>query len=97
MVRDRIAFGTSSSKVRERLINEGEKLTLEKAIQISQSYEYSQEQLKLMSPPAEVHAVSNPWQKSKFSSGDNRYNGRTPQSQKTQQKQIRQTNSQLWL
>ena len=33
MVRDRLVFGTSSSKVRERLINEGEKLTLEKAIQ----------------------------------------------------------------
>ena len=71
MIRDRIVFGISSSKVRERLINEGEKLTLEKAIQISQSYEYSQEQLKFMSPPAEVHAVSKPWQKPKFPSGDN--------------------------
>ena len=44
-----------------------------------------------MSPPAEVHAVSNPWQKSKCSYGDNRYNGRTPQSQKTQQKQMPKT------
>jgi len=92
MVRDRIVFGTSSSKVRERLINEGENLTLEKAIQISQSYEYSQEQLKFMSPPAEVHAVSKPWQKPKFPSGDNRYKGRTPQKKKTQQqKPISQT------
>ena len=51
MARDMIVFGTSSSKVREKLIDEGEKLTLEKAIQISQSYEYSQEQLKLMEGP----------------------------------------------
>lgn len=29
MVRDRIVFGTSSTNVREKLINEGEKLTLE--------------------------------------------------------------------
>ena len=48
MIRDRIVFGTSSDKVREKLINEGEKLTLDKAIQIAQSYEYSQQQLKSM-------------------------------------------------
>ena len=48
MIRDRIVFGTSSDKVREKLINEGEKLTLDKAIQIAQSYEYSQHQLKSM-------------------------------------------------
>ena len=55
MVRDRVVFGTSSSKVREKLINEGEKLTLGKAIQISQSYEYSREQLKLMEDPDVQH------------------------------------------
>lgn len=80
MMRDRIVFWASSLKVRERLINEGEKLTLQKAIQISQSYEYSQEQLQFMSPPAEVHPVSKQWQNPKFPSGDNRYKGRTPQS-----------------
>lgn len=58
MIRDRIVFGTSSQKVREKLIAEGEKLTLEKAIQIAQSHEYSQEQLKTMSGQ-EVHAVSH--------------------------------------
>ncbi|XP_062583207.1 uncharacterized protein K02A2.6-like [Saccostrea cucullata] len=58
MIRDRIVFGTSSQKVREKLIAEGEKLTLEKAIQIAQSYEYSQQQLKTMSSQ-EVHAVSH--------------------------------------
>lgn len=58
MIRDRIVFGTSSQKVREKLIAEGEKLTIEKAIQIAQSHEYSQEQLKTMSGQ-EVHAVSH--------------------------------------
>ncbi|XP_048236731.1 uncharacterized protein K02A2.6-like [Haliotis rufescens] len=51
MVRDRIVFGTSSTKLRAKLINEGEKLTLEKAIQMGQSLEYSQEQLKTMANP----------------------------------------------
>lgn len=44
-----IVFRTSSQKVREKLITEGEKLILEKAIQIAQSHEYSQQQLKTMS------------------------------------------------
>jgi len=35
MIRDRIVFGTSSYKIREKLINEGEKLTLEKVIGIA--------------------------------------------------------------
>ena len=56
MIRDRIVFGTASEKVREKLINEGEKLTLDKAIQIAQSYEYSQEQLKSMGK--EINAIS---------------------------------------
>lgn len=58
MIRGRIVFGTSSQKVREKLIAEGEKLTVEKAIQIAQSHEYSQEQLKTMSGQ-EIHAVSH--------------------------------------
>lgn len=58
MIRGRIVFGTSSQKVREKLIAEGEKLTVEKAIQIAQSHEYSQEQLKTMSGH-ELHAVSH--------------------------------------
>ena len=57
MIRDRIVFGTSSERVREKLINEGDKLTLEKAIQIAQTYEYSQQQLKTMSQQ-EVHGIN---------------------------------------
>ena len=58
MVRDRIVFGVTAQKIRERLINEGDKLTLDKAIQIAQSHEYTQEQLRTMAAaPVEVHAV----------------------------------------
>ena len=49
MVRDRIVFGTKSEKVRERLINQGSDLTLEKAIEIARLHEMSQHQLKTMS------------------------------------------------
>ena len=50
MIRDRIVFGCSSEKCREKLINEGEKLTMDKAIQIVQNYEYCQKQLSSMAP-----------------------------------------------
>ena len=42
MIRDRIVFGCSSEKCREKLINEGDKLTMDKEIQIVQNYEYCQ-------------------------------------------------------
>lgn len=61
MIRDRTVFGTSSAKVRSKLIDEGEKLTLAKAIQMGQNYEYAQTQLKSMSGPVptqEVHSIS---------------------------------------
>ena len=48
MIRDRIVFGCSSEKCREKLINEGDKLTMDKAIQIVQNYEYCQKQLSSM-------------------------------------------------
>lgn len=48
MVRDRIVFGTKSSKVREKLINEGSELTLEKALDIARTFELSQKQLQTM-------------------------------------------------
>ncbi len=51
MIRDRIVFGIKSQKVRERLITEGDKLTLDKATQICQSIEYAQEQLRTMNQP----------------------------------------------
>ncbi|XP_062612393.1 uncharacterized protein LOC134274154 [Saccostrea cucullata] len=60
MIRDRIVFGKNSAKIREKLINEGDKLTLDKAIQIAQNHEYSQEQLKSMGTTSqEVHAVTS--------------------------------------
>ncbi len=74
MIRDRIVFATNSTKVRERLINEGADLTLDKAVQIAQSYQYSQEQLLSMNGP-EVHAVrskqqSHPREASRYQSNN---------------------------
>jgi hypothetical protein len=48
IVRDRIVFGTKSLKVREKKINEGSDLTLEKALDIAPTYELSQKQLETM-------------------------------------------------
>ena len=48
IVRDRIVFGTKFSKVREKLINEGFDLTLEKAVDIALTYELSKKQLQTM-------------------------------------------------
>ena len=46
MIRHKIVFGCSS----EKLINEGEKLTLDKVMQIVQNNEYCQKQLSSMAP-----------------------------------------------
>lgn len=48
MIQDRIVFGVASAKIRGKLINEGKDFTLDKAIEIGESFEYSQEQLKSM-------------------------------------------------
>ena len=59
MIRDRIVFGIQSEKIREKLINVGEDLTLDKAIQLAQAYEYSQEHIKLMGQSStHVQAIS---------------------------------------
>ncbi|CAG2239417.1 unnamed protein product [Mytilus edulis] len=63
MIRDSLIFGTSSPKVKEKLLNEGDTLTLEKAIQIAQAFEYSQGQLKEMKnlePSTVVHELNLP-------------------------------------
>ena len=48
MVRDRIVFGVSSPKIREKLISVGSDLTLRKAVEIAHTVELSQTQLKTM-------------------------------------------------
>ncbi|KAK3107010.1 hypothetical protein FSP39_004902 [Pinctada imbricata] len=59
MIRDRIVFGVTQEKAREKLINVGADLTLDRAIQIVQTYEYSQLQLKTMKGEVdEIHAKS---------------------------------------
>ncbi|KAL1268833.1 hypothetical protein QQF64_034196 [Cirrhinus molitorella] len=56
MVRDRIVFTINSPKVKEKLLNYGPDLTLEKAIDIAWSHEVAQGQLKSMTgPPCTAH------------------------------------------
>lgn len=58
MIRDRIVFAVASPKIRIKLINVGRDLTLDKAIEIGQNFEYSQEQLKSIgNNSSEVHAI----------------------------------------
>jgi len=58
MIRDRLVFGVKSQKIREKLLTEGAELKLEKAVQICQTYEYAQEQLKTMQGASNVQNVS---------------------------------------
>ena len=59
IVRDRIVFGTKSAKVREKLIDIGSDLTLERAIEVARVDEVSVQQLKEMTDVTEqgVYAV----------------------------------------
>lgn len=52
MIRDRLVFGIRSQDIRKKLLTVGADLTLAKAIQICQTYEYAQEQLKTMTSTA---------------------------------------------
>ena len=52
MIRDRLVFGIRSQDMRKKLITVGADLTLAKAIQICQTYDYAQEQLKTMTSTA---------------------------------------------
>ena len=65
MIRDRIVFGITSKKVREKLINEGSDLTLVKATEICRTFEMSQKQLKTMNVGEDpnVHVVKKVSQK----------------------------------
>ncbi|KAH3794891.1 hypothetical protein DPMN_148429 [Dreissena polymorpha] len=56
MIRDRIVFVTNSSKIRKKLIHIGSELMLDKAIQIVQSFEYSQKQPRTKTEQ-DVHCI----------------------------------------
>ncbi|CAC5357927.1 unnamed protein product [Mytilus coruscus] len=76
MIRDSLIFGTSSPKMKEKLFNEGDALTLGKAIQIAQAFEYSQGQLKEMKnyeSSTVVHEVNLP-RHSQYNSASSRKN-----------------------
>ena len=59
MVRDRVVIGCHSTKTREKLIQEGSELTLEKAIDIARTDEMSKAQFKSMATEnASINSVS---------------------------------------
>ena len=58
MIRDAIVFGTKDHKVREKCINEGSELTLEKAINYARTHELSKAQLKCMAHAGEDKSVN---------------------------------------
>ena len=58
MIRDHIVFGVKSTKIREKLINEGNALTLEKCMDIARTYELSQKQLKSMNSGEDPNVYS---------------------------------------
>ncbi|XP_060600522.1 uncharacterized protein K02A2.6-like [Ruditapes philippinarum] len=63
MIRDRIIFGVSSTKLRERLLQVGKDLKLDKATKLCQEFEYAASQIKMFNnvqESAPVHAVSRP-------------------------------------
>ena len=81
MIRDHFVFGIKSTKVRKKLINQGNDLTFEKCMDISRTYELSQEQLKSMNSGENpnVHTIRSKYpikqrlvrkQEKKKSSGD---------------------------
>ncbi|XP_048747984.2 uncharacterized protein LOC125660191 [Ostrea edulis] len=57
MIRDAIVFGTKYHKVREKCINEGSDLTLEKAINFARTSELSKQQVQSMEDKS-VHGIS---------------------------------------
>ncbi|XP_053383662.1 uncharacterized protein LOC128549912 [Mercenaria mercenaria] len=57
LIRDRIVFGVKSSKIREKLLTVGEKLTLAKAVDICQTVEYAQEQMNNMQESSSINYV----------------------------------------
>jgi hypothetical protein len=82
MVRDRLVFGVSSHKIREKLIHEGSGLTLPKAIDIAHTCELSQSQLKSMSGDTAIKHVqrseSRPYFDSCYFCGQGHYKGKCP-------------------
>ncbi|XP_053376974.1 uncharacterized protein K02A2.6-like [Mercenaria mercenaria] len=57
LIRDRIVFSVKSSKIREKLLTVGEKLTLAKAVDICQTVEYAQEQMNNMQESSSIYFV----------------------------------------
>jgi transposase InsO family protein len=57
MVRDRIVIGISSAEVREKLLTEGDTLSLDKTVEIAMTYEVTQQHLKSIAMGSATNAV----------------------------------------
>lgn len=57
MLRDEIVVRSTSHVVREKCLDEGDSLTLAKAIQIVQNFEVAQDSIKVIYNESEVHAI----------------------------------------
>jgi hypothetical protein len=59
LVRDRIIFGVSSTKLREKLLQVGKDLKMDRCITMCQEFEYSVSQMKMFNKDtSQVHALS---------------------------------------
>ena len=59
MLRDAIAVKSVNQRVREKCLNEGDSLTLAKAIQIGQNFEVAQDSLRAINKESEVHSLQH--------------------------------------
>lgn len=84
MIRDRVVFGIRSPRVREKLLDAGSELTLDKAIDIVRSHEIAQEQLRTISGSSNEHSVHTvnrqqlktvPWKTRHFNKGNSSAHG----------------------
>ena len=57
VIRDHIVFGIHKQKIREKLINEGSELTLQKCLDIARTYEMSQAQVQVMTGNKTVDVI----------------------------------------
>jgi hypothetical protein len=59
LIRDRIIFGVSSTKLREKLLQVGKNLKMDKCVTMCQEFEYSASQMKIFDKDtSQVHALS---------------------------------------
>ena len=90
MICDRLVLGTNSQKIRERLINKGSELTLDKASNIMRNYKLAKDQLKSMTKDDEtIHAIGRqrrtPSNKGRYPRRNSRLKERDEENQRSRE------------